>query len=624
MDLPRLIHLDEETEDRLKSYIQTELLNHYAERGAWVEELTSTQSDYFAEPTTEVKTFPFRGAANIVIPLIAIVVEALHAKTMTTLFALDDFVTVKVPGIYEDINWGLSKWANNELLENGVDMYKFSNNALLELFKHGNAIGKSGYEKIERTAIRETGGKEHEFTITIRQGAVADTVPLANFLMPFYAQDPQTSPWVGEEHNEPAFHVKEMCDSGYFYDDTWKKLENWVLQSNTQELSSAPYRQNLENLQDMRPVWPKDIGFCELWMGWDVDDSGKNKEIVVYYHKLSMTIIGIRYNWYDDLRRPYRIGDYFPVENRWRSIGVSKQTQSFQREITIQHRQRLDNATIANIRMFKVNKMSGFGPGEPIYPGKMWFVDSMDDIESFQAGEIYPSSFNDEIQSLNYAQQRNGINELNLGMPQVGTPGTASSDMSRLQEGNRKSDYTSKNIKRFLTQITRDCIYNAMQFGTRNIAVFDYIPNGDKVKQFIQTAPLDLVREQLILNIHLVGQADNQLADRASWTQLSGQLQQYYTALFNFALQTKDQNLLQMLAKVIPSGATEAMQQILQTYDVRNQDRIIPLQLILGFQPEMVNNPAIASQLISGQDPNGPNGNPQSGGINGTAGVGQA
>jgi hypothetical protein len=148
--------------------------------------------------------------------------------------------------------------------------------------------------------------------------------------------------------------------------------------------------------------------------------------------------------------------------------------------------------------MFKINKLSGYGLGEPIFPGKLWFVDSMDDIESIQAGEVYPSSFNDEISTLNYVQQRSGINELSLGMPQAGTPGTATSDMSRLQEGNRKWDYSYKSYKRFITEISRDVIYNSMQFGTRNIEIFANIPNGSAVQQFIKQAPLSLVREQLI------------------------------------------------------------------------------------------------------------------------------
>lgn len=615
MDYPRLIHLDEDSLTRLTSYVEQELLNHYGERSAWVQDLTDLQKEYFAEPSPVAKNFPFKGAANLIIPLIAIVVEALHSKAMTTLFALEDFAVVKVPGMLEDINWGLSKYVNYELLENGADMRSFADNTLLEMFKLGTCVGKAGYEKIVKTAVRTIGDEEQEFEVVTRQGAVADAVSLPNFLMPFSATDPQTAPWCGEEHLITSYEFKTMCDSDFFYDDAWEVLQGYYQNIQSQDLSSDPYLRTVQDLQDQAPVWPANVGFAELWMCFDVDKSGKQKEIVVYYHRLSRKIIGIRYNWYDDLRRPYRIGKMFNVEHRWAGIGAAHQSKVFQREITIQHRQRLDNATIANIRMFKINKMAGYGPGEPLFPGKLWFVDNMDDIESLEAGEVYPSSFNDEIQTLQYAQQRNGVNELNLGMPQSGTPGTASSDMARLQEGSRKYDYSMQNGKRFLTEISRDVIYNSMQFGTRNVEIFNYIPDGQQVQAFLKAAPLSLIREQLLLNITLVGQNENKVQDRASWTQISGFLSSYYTQMFQFAQQIGDQNMLQLLAKIIPSGATEAMQQLLQTFDIRNIDRIIPQQLILGYQAT-IQNPAV---LNSGLLQDGSTNNSPAGGDTGTS-----
>src|SRR3954470_23572575 len=100
-EFPRNIKLDEDTKQRLLSYLDTEITNHRAERGQWVEDCTNWQIDYWATPAETQKTFPFKGACNIVIPLIAIAVEALHAKEMTTLFALPQFVTLKLPEKYD-------------------------------------------------------------------------------------------------------------------------------------------------------------------------------------------------------------------------------------------------------------------------------------------------------------------------------------------------------------------------------------------------------------------------------------------------------------------------------------------------------------------------------------------
>src|SRR5678809_856997 len=90
---PRQLNLDQDTEQRLISYIDTELLNHYAERGERLEDLMRWQRDYWAKPTNEKGTFPFHGASTLVIPLNAIAIEAVHARHMTTRFALPDLVS---------------------------------------------------------------------------------------------------------------------------------------------------------------------------------------------------------------------------------------------------------------------------------------------------------------------------------------------------------------------------------------------------------------------------------------------------------------------------------------------------------------------------------------------------
>ena len=72
------------------------------------------------------------------------------------------------------------------------------------------------------------------------------------------------------------------------------------------------------------------------------------------------------------------------MEGRWTGIGVGKQNEQFQALITTIHRQRLDAGTLANMGQLALKKTSGYGPDEPIWPGKMWFVDNpATDIREF-------------------------------------------------------------------------------------------------------------------------------------------------------------------------------------------------------------------------------------------------
>src|SRR5690606_10476646 len=154
------------------------------------------------------------------------------------------------------------------------------------------------------------------------------------------------------------------------------------------------------------------------WISFDVNADGWDEEIVVDYHKPSRTFLSVRYNWYDDLHRPYHFGNYLNVEGIWPGIGVCKQVEQFQAEATTIHRQRLDNATLANMSQIVLKKGIGYGAGEPIFPGKMWFVnDVQNDIKEFKLSEVYPSSYANEQAIVSYFEQRTGVNEVILGMP---------------------------------------------------------------------------------------------------------------------------------------------------------------------------------------------------------------
>ena len=594
MAYTREIELDQETEDKLCQYIIDELFTHYAERNDYVADLLRWQKEYWAKPTSEEATFPFRGAATVIVPLNAISVEAIHSKNMMTRFALPHLVSVHaVSKDWDDAAAPFERFMNRELL----DVMKVRNtfgDCYLECEKYGTMVGKVGYEKMVRTSIRQIGDREEEVDVTLRDGAQFDAVPLARFLMPYTARDPQTAPWCGEEHSDTPYNVMMLESGGAFKPGTiidgpdWEtkpdqmsKLHAWI--NGTANLSSPlqgnEFERRQQELEHTTAMWPKRIDWQEIWLPWDVDKSGKLKEIVVCFHYESRTFMSIRYNPHSDLRRPYRIGQYFPVEHRWHGIGICKMNEQFQKEITVQHRQRIDNATIANMRMFKINKLSGYGPKEPIFPGKMWFLDDMSHIDSVQLGEIYPSSFSNEQATLIYQQQRVGVNEMNLGMPQAGTPGTATSDLARIQEGNKKTDFVYDNQTSFTEEIITDIADIIQQYGPRQVQYFDTAEHGQIVKKLLDV-PQGYIRDGLLIKLKASTQKQNEMLDRQNWVQLAPMIQQYYEGMLQLAMQLGDKQLEATILMKGMGAATEVLEQVLETFDIRNIDRITVSEIL--------------------------------------------
>lgn len=591
MPYPPLLILDETAQSRLLSYVRTEILNHNAERGDYINKLQEYQRLYWADPDTDaIANAPLTGGSSIVIPIAAIAIEAFHARNMTTLFSLDDFTMLKLPAKYQDLEFGLEKLLDHEFVAVG-NLYKCADNVLLDGTKLGTGIAKSGWVDYKRKAIRyNADGEREEFEVSTQRGVTFEPVQVSNFLLPYAYTNPQTCPWVGEEHRSSLYEIKCMEDNGIFYKGVYEK----VLNAYTPQAALTPGAQALQNqqsLEDKSPIIPKVVQWYEIWMTFNTDNTpganynndyggttgtGNDKEIVLFYESLTDTLMGIRYNWHDDLHRPYRYYNHFPIEHRWTGVGMCKMLEQFQIEITTQHRQTIDAATLANLRMFKIKKLSGFSPSEPVFAGKLWFVDEMEDVEPLQLGEVYPSAYNSEASALNYSQQRSSINEISLGMQSQGTPGTAADILSRIQEGKHRFDYTYKNIRLFISQLQHDGLCNMVQFGVRNALIYENIPSGQLVRSFIETNPISLFRDSIIISVNVAGQNQNKLLDRASWTQLAGMLVQYWTQMMTLAQQNPmlQQLLPQFSVEAIASG-TKAMQQILESFDIRNPDKLL-------------------------------------------------
>jgi len=584
------IYLSEEVETKLKSFLREEIFNHNAERATYIDKIKEYMRLYWADPVEGAENEgPILGGANIVIPLIAISVEAFHARNMTTLFGLDDFFQATLPAPFSDLENDLEALMDHELLR-VADLYKFADNVLLENVKLGTGIGKTGYERIVKKAVRITenpdGSREREeFDVTVQQGLCIDAVQVANFLLPYAYTNPQTAPWCGEEHEASVYRIKTMEESGLFYEGTYEALLGFY----TPYAADTPGQQvklEQEFLEKKQAILPKTIRWYEIYASFDVDEDGRDEEIVIHYHYTADKIMAVRYNEYDDLHRPYRYVNHFSLEHRWTGIGMCKMLEQFQIEVTTQHRQTIDNATLANLRMFKVKRMSQISPNEPIFPGKLWFVDDLDDIEPFQAGEVYPSSYNSEASAVNYAQQRSSINDLTLGMSAAGTPGTAADILARVQEGNRRFDYSYKNIRRFMGEIALDALCTINKYGPRNIAIYDQLPNGEKLKSFLTTNPPSYFREQIICEVNVSGQSMNKLLDRQSWTQLSQMVVQYWTQMLTLAQQSGNQELAALISQRAMASGSDVMKQILESYDVRNPYKLILRPDELGGQQQ--------------------------------------
>jgi hypothetical protein len=573
---PRMLHLGDEVEDLLKTYIDSEIEAFYTERQDLLEDWKDWQTLYWAKPEKKERTFPFKRAANIVIPLAAIAVEAIHARTMNTLFSVEPFWSIRPKSkAWVESAKPTERWLQSEVeSSDSLDMYAFCNESLLELYKLGTAVAKSGYERLVKKTLRPVGDTEQEYYAVVRNSATVDRVPLASFVMRFAELDPQIAPLVGEKHSVSWSQLKKHAQAGRMDPEAIEKIKSsW---RDKRDISDAGEGTELENhvqeLAKAEPLWYSTFDFYELWISFDVDKDGWDEEIVVDYHKETGTFLSVRYNWYDDLHRPYRIANYFNVEGIWPGIGVCKQSEQFQAEVTAIHRQRLDNATLANMGMIVLRKGSGYGPGEPIFPGKMWFLDDVKDIAPLKLNEIYPSAYANEQGVVGYNDKRVGVNDLILGLQQEGTPATATSDVARLAESNKRFDLVLKNIKRWLSQIGVDVITNYQIFGDQQVHWLVLDEDGAYVEAVLRM-PSVLVRRGAIIDLTVTDTITNREIEKAQWLQIFQVMSGFYQSIFQLSQVFGDPNITAQLAQKALIGTDEIMRRLLETYNITDTDK---------------------------------------------------
>jgi hypothetical protein len=623
---PKEIELSPEREEAFRVYLHEELINHYMERTDYIDRLIEWQRDYWSEPAIKETTFPFRGAASIIIPLTSIAVETIHARIITTLFTLEDqFVSVKAKSKdWADYATPVERFLNHELL-NVMDVYKPLNEVVLEIVKYGTGVTKVEYERIVKYAVREVDGSVHKFPVIQKDGAQIYSVPIGKFLMRFDSKNVESSEWCGEEHSDTYYQIGVKEGSGMFRPGTSEALKGWITRSVAGTVGVERRMQRAQEvLEERTPVWPKWIDWIEWWGSFDIYGDGDQHEVVVYYHRPSQYFMSIRHNWFHDLRRPYDIGVYFPVEHRWTGIGICQQNSDFQAEITAQHRQRIDNGTLANMKMLKINKSSGYGPGEDVFPGKIWLVDSKDDIDVMAMGEINASSFENEQATLIYSQQRTGVNEVVLGMPQVGTPGTATGDLARLQEGNKKFDFVYKGVKRLIKKVITKTALTIQEFGPQDVSYYTQSDGGDLAQHYLRL-PAQWITQGLVLDIEPIGSQQNKIIDRQNWTQIGALLTQYIDGVLQLSQVLQNPQLTQMIATKGIGAATEAIRQILESYDIRNIDKMLLLQLDEKASALMQSGQGQNGGMPGGQPGGQPGlnggGQPQLGGVPGIGGA---
>ncbi len=152
---------------------------------------------------------------------------------------------------------------------------------------------------------------------------------------------------------------------------------------------------------------------------------------------------------------PYQLVYWRRDEDSVFGIGMGDTMWTVQMAMNTAFNQAIDNATIANVRMFAAPVGSGLEPNEPIYPGKVLIGVNSDKIKDLRLGDIYPSALAIPAAVRQVMERNSAFNDTFMGMSDTTqkTRFTFAGAALNVQQGSMRIDYNSAEFEDGLIEL---------------------------------------------------------------------------------------------------------------------------------------------------------------------------
>ena len=562
----------------------------------WIDESNRL---YLGDPITARKTFPWDGAANLVIPLVGITVDSIVARIINTIFAVQPFWSAQA--LIKDLEpvvhplQDFMEWSR----VNELDMYAEVRSWIVEVVKHGWAYLKIYWETFTQRTFAISKGAARPVDKVIRRPQVQHVL-LADIICQSGVEDElYQAEWVahrirltdGQLRWRKHDKVYDEVDKILANKAQMTPMEEKVLQNELEEKAPKP-RDKLNTLYEV---------YADLPLG----GSDLPVPVMITYHHETKTIARCVYNPDITGERPFKKGKFIDREGRRDGIGISRQLALLQEEISTLHNQQVDNATLANTRFF-VGRRGVVRNGTRVWPGRFLTVpDPARDIITLQMADVYPSMRQLETSCLAYAERRSGVADYQLGRESnvLGNRATATGTLALIQEGNRRFDLNVRDVRECLGQVGKKLLLLNAQFRPSGMAYFVKGQDGQLVEN-VFNLPDEFVADGIGMELTASTATINREIEKQGLLAMMGTLTQYYQQLLQIsgvAMNPQTPPPVQQMALQMADGARYLMAMIVQTYEIRAVDTLLP--------------PSLADQMESDT-----NANPQPGG--GPPGIG--
>lgn len=599
---PVKLTLSATAEQELKTYLRKAVRSSKEGlRELHEDKLVRWRKAYEAQPAEPTREFPFHGASNLVVPIIAIHSDTLLARVMAAIFKTQPLWVLRCLGTqsekYADCRGALETFFGYVGIEpEELDLMRVYQEWCGETIRLGTSVVKSPIVKqVEDTVIAgDTPGSYDSFPEIKYHGPRPEKLPFQDFLISPTAKTVESARFKAHINHLQRFDLEERA---FRRDYDPAKVKEILKQPD--RLSPHSIQQHQMSDAGARTVAGYDFAEWDIYechFKYRVPRIGYTK-LMVWYHERTDTILRAYYYYYPceifvAARLFYRDDFFF-------GYGFAEMLENFQEEISQIHNQRRDAQTVANAKVWRADPDSPLHKGYKIFPSAI-LPAGKDELEAVSHGEPSSVNIDEEKLALELAEKRSGVSPPMQGYG-AGTNTkrgvySAAGTLSLLQEGNTRTDLNVTDMRYAHSKLGRILMREYAEIGVETKAMMF----GETGKQVIEA--LELFKQgRIALPISAATGSVNREVEKQNDLMLTGITQKHHSMVMEL-LQASANMMMPPNAKDYANKAIKSseilMKYVMKHFGYDEVDRLVPTaqEASAAVQPQPNSIPGQAGQ----------------------------
>lgn len=585
--------LSNERKREISKYLNKRFSDSVTARSNQVDvKLKNWIDNYEAKPKVQVRTTPFYNASNFVPALIRMHSDILHARIYGFLYGTKPFWRPKVFSTKIKHEWydALGEWMDFKS-SGELRLPVVLDETLMQQIKTGVCTLKAPWVETSIYSMNQNSNAQEE-VVKRKEGLCIEPIPFDDFY--WYPITSKSLQQVICKFHKLRF-AKEEVD---FRKNTaiWDKAAaELLIKTGAGNRSEGASRDSAATFNGISITPDVSRPFCaiESWFNYELTP-GKMFSLVATFNPFINShdsILRLYYNYNQDPELdPFVDFRLIPRDNSYVGYCIPDILEQAQEEQAQIHNSRRDANTIANVPGWKKKRFADVAnPSDEWFPGKVFEMDNMDDLQPLTFTTNYNSLIEEENALLGLAERYTGISApmQGMGAGSMGKRGiyANSATLALLSEGNRRLDIYLKRLRYPFHKLGRIIYENYRQFRPTGEEYELAGDHGNLVQQVFSVKSPEGYRGSFF-ELGASDASTNKETDRTSYLLMANTMASYYKQVVEatqLVVQAPQGSPVQELLLQILDGARDLSNRILFAFDVPDRDRLLPdVRRVLG------------------------------------------